>query len=52
MVDGVPEKADIEQEVRGLKGERAGGPSGIRADDIKGWLRDASWEKNLGSRGW
>ena len=32
----VPEEAEIEKAVRGLKGGRAGGPSGIRADDLKG----------------
>ena len=39
--DGVTEKAYIEQVVRGLKGGRETGPSGMQAEDLKGWLREA-----------
>ena len=31
--------------VQGLKVGRAGGPSGIRAEDLKGWLRGAKRKK-------
>ena len=44
--DGVPEESDITQVVRGLKEGRAGGPSGMQVEDVKGWLREASREKN------
>ena len=51
--DGVPEEAEISQAVRGLKGGRAGGLSGIRAEDlIKGWLQEASRDNNLVRRQW
>ena len=38
----VPEEADISQAVRSLKGGRAGYPLGMRAEDLKGWLWEAS----------
>ena len=50
--DRVSEEAEIVQAVRGLKGGRAGGLSGIRAEDLKGWLCEASREKNLVRRRW
>ena len=50
--DGVPEESDITQVVRGLKGGRLGGLLGMQAEDIKGWLREASWEKNPVKRRW
>ena len=40
------------QAVRGLKRGRAGVPSGMRAEDLKGWLQDASREKNLVKHQW
>ena len=39
--DRVLEEAKIEQSVRGLKGGRAGGPSGMWAEDLKGWFWEA-----------
>ena len=50
--DGVPEEAKIEQAVRGLKGGREGGLYGMRTEDLKGWLREASQEKNPVRRWW
>ena len=35
--DEIPEEAEIEMAVRGLKGGKEGGPSGMRAEDQKGW---------------
>ena len=50
--DGVLEEAAIEQVVGGLKGGKAVGPSGMRAEYLKGWLWEASREKNPVSRRW
>ena len=50
--DGFPEESDITQVLRGLKGGRAGGPSGMQAEYVKGWLREASREKNPVRRRW
>ena len=44
--DGVLEEADIVQVLRGLKGGRAGGPSDMRLEDLKGWLQEASRGKS------
>ena len=38
----VPEEADIAQAVRGVKWERAGGPTGMQAGDLKVWMREVS----------
>ena len=43
----IPEEAEIEKLVRGLKRGRADGPSGMGAEDIKWWLQEALQEKNL-----
>ena len=48
--DIISEEAEIEQAVRCLKRGRAGGPSGMWAEGLKGWLWEALWEKNLGRR--
>ena len=39
-------------EVRELKGRRAGGPSGMQSEDLKGWLREAKREKDIVRRMW
>ena len=44
--DGVPEEAEMRQAVHGLKGGIEGGPSGIQVKYLKGWLQEASREKN------
>ena len=36
--EGVPEEGEIEWEVKRLQNNRAGGPSRMRAEDLKGWL--------------
>ena len=50
--DGVPEEVEIVQAVRGLKGGRASGLSGMWAEYIKGCLQEASMEKNMVMRWW
>ena len=37
--NGVLEESELERAVRCLKGGRPGGPSGIQAEDLNGWLR-------------
>ena len=41
MEDGVPEEGDIEWAVKRLRINRAGGPSRMRTEDLKGWLAAA-----------
>ena len=38
--------------VRGMKGGRAGGLSGMIAEDLKGWRKDAKREKETEGRIW
>ena len=39
--EGVPEEEEIEWAVKRLRNNRAGGPSRMRAEDLKGWLAAA-----------
>ena len=39
--DDVPKEAEVELEVWGMKGGRAGGLSGMRAEDLKGWRKES-----------
>ena len=39
--DGVPLEAEVEWAVKRLRNNRAGGPSRMRAEDLKGWLAAA-----------
>ena len=39
--DGVPTEAEVEWAVKRLRNNRSGGPSRIRAEDLKGWLAAA-----------
>ena len=41
MEDGVPTEAEIEWAVKLLQNHRAGGPSRMRAEYLKGWLAAA-----------
>ena len=41
MEDSVPEEEEIEWVVKGLQNNRAGGPSRMQAEDLKGWLAAA-----------
>ena len=38
MEDGVPEEGEVEWAVKRLRNNRAGEPSQIRAEDLKGWI--------------
>ena len=44
--DDVPTEAEVELAVWGLKGGRAGGPSGMREEDLKGWRKETKWKKD------
>ena len=39
--DGVPTEAEVEWAVKRLQNNRAGGPSRMQAEDLKGWLAAA-----------
>ena len=43
--DGVPEEDEIEWAVKRLQNNCAGGPSRMRAEDLKGWLAAARREE-------
>ena len=47
IVDGVPMEAEIAVTVRGMKGGRAGGLLGMCAEDLKGWLKEATRKNDL-----
>ena len=38
--------------VRGMKGGKAGGPSGIHAEDLKLWIWEATRKKEPARRRW
>lgn len=48
----VPTKMEIEQAVCCLCSGKAPGPSGIRSDQLKDWLRAAIREENLDTQAW
>ena len=48
----IPAEAEIDMAVRGLKGGRAGGPLGMRAEDLKGWCKEAKRKKNPEGKRW
>ena len=50
--DGIPTGAEVADAVWGLKGGRAGGPSVMQAEDLKGWLREATHTKAPSQRRW
>ena len=50
--DEVPTEAEVDLSVRELKGGRAGGPSGIRTEDLKGWRKEAKQERKPEGRMW
>ena len=53
--DEPPGGEEIAVAVRGLCTGRAGGPSGVRAENLQGWLRGATQEMTLthgGERNW
>ena len=50
--DGVPTESDIAVKVRVLKGGRSGGLPGMSAEDLKGWLREATQKNYPVRRQW
>ena len=50
--DELPTEVEVKLAVRALKGGRAGGPSGMRAEDLKGWSKEDKWEKETEGRRW
>ena len=50
--DGIPTESEVETAVKGLKGVRAGGPSVIRTEGLKGWLWEAMRKKEPVRRRW
>ena len=48
----IPVEAEIEIVVQGMKGGIEGGPSGMRADNLKGWRKNANREKDTEGRRW
>ena len=50
--DGIPTEAGVAKAVRGMKGGRAGVPSGMHTEDLKGWLREATCMKSPVRRRW
>ena len=45
-------ESEVEIAVKGLKGVRAGGLSGMRAEYLKGWLRKSTRKKDLLREQW
>ena len=50
--DRKPTVAEVVEAVQGLKGGRAGGTSGIMAEDLKGCMREATCRKYMARRSW
>ena len=50
--DELPTEAEVNLAVQGLKAGKVGGPSGMRAEDLKGWHKEAKWEKDPVGRRW
>ena len=50
--NGAPTEVEVELAVRGLKGGRKGGPSGMREEDLKGCRKEAKREKEPEGRMW
>jgi hypothetical protein len=44
--DGTPSKGEIRVAVAGLSNRRAGGASGMHAEDVKAWLRGIKLEED------
>ena len=49
---GPPEVGKIAAAVRKLQPDRAGGPSGMKAEHLKAWLRAATREKDPDTETW
>ena len=51
LADGAPPDEELREAVRKLRNGRAGGGSGMRAEDIKSWLRDVEREEEAEKEG-
>ena len=52
IADGPPEVGEIVAAVRKLRSGRVGGPSGMKAERLKSWLREATREKEPDTETW
>ena len=52
VYDGIPGEEEVAQEVWSLKRFRAGGPLGMREEDLKGCLREESRETDPVTHWW
>ena len=50
--DEVPKEAEVDMKVQGMRVGRAGYPSGMRVDYLKGWRKEAKLEKEQIGRRW
>ena len=50
--DEILSEAEIDMAVQRLKGGRAGGASGMKAGNLKGWIKEAKREKEPEGRRW
>ena len=49
--DSVPTEDEIEEAVKKLRRNRSGGPSGMRAEHLKGWLAASKRGKRAADKG-
>ena len=49
--DSVPTEDKIEDAVKKLRRNRSGGPSGMRAEHLKGWISASNRRKQAAERG-
>ena len=52
IVDGTPEGGEIAASVHKLRAGRAGGPSGMKEEHPKTWLREETREKDPDTKKW
>ena len=50
--DDIPTEAEVASAVRILNGGRSGGPSGMRTENLKGWLQETTRKKEPVRRRW
>ena len=50
--DSIPTEAELAEAIRGLTGDRVGALSGMQAEYLKGWMREAMRTKALARRRW
>ena len=52
MDDNIPGEEDISEAVLRMRLHFSGGPPGMRAENLRMWLRAAMWEKNSDPENW